>query len=171
VSVSGWQPIVDNAREAVLRDENPAWASSPYAAIRGAPTRATGRLGERIVELWADVVGVPWTNGRSNLGADCYLDGVATEVKLATESESGALQFNKIEAPGVVRLCALMWIRPREAGLWIVTQEDAWAAGTTQRDARRLFVTKSTKWSWLHSRDASPRGASVQLSDALARLS
>jgi hypothetical protein len=120
-------------------------------------------MGEFLIEDWAISQGLHHEPGRNNLGHDCVINGLRMEVKLASLDARRVLQFNRIDSLRGADAAALVWMKPDDAGVWIVREDDVWSLTIKERAGRKLVVSSAPRWQWLWDIDSSPSGASKRL--------
>lgn len=100
-----------------IEDADP-WAGSPFAWIRGLPSRQVGKIGEQLVDRWCSDNRLPVRRSPDS-EADRVICGRRVEIKFSSLWKSGTYTFQQIRDQNYYSVICL-GISPFEAHCWII---------------------------------------------------
>jgi hypothetical protein len=110
--------IATTVHQDYASDEVDPWEGSPFAWIKGRPSRQVGAIGEKLVSGWCAAKGFDVT-AAPNSDADRVVHGHLVEVKFSTLWANGGYKFQQIRDQDYERLFCL-GVSPSDAHAWLV---------------------------------------------------
>lgn len=97
------------------------WAGSPFAWIRGLPSRQVGKVGEQLVDQWCSANNLP-VDRSPDSEADRLVCGRRVEIKFSSLWKTGTYTFQQIRDQNYAFVICL-GISPFEAHCWIIDKD------------------------------------------------
>ncbi|NLN91135.1 MAG: hypothetical protein GX134_13360 [candidate division WS1 bacterium] len=113
---------ISQSLEAEYRADNAEWEGSPFAWIRGRPSRQVGAIGERLVRGWLAARGFEVTRSGDS-EADCVVEGQRVEVKFSTLWDNGSYRFQQLRDQRY-DLAVCLGLSPFDAHCWAIPKVD-----------------------------------------------
>jgi hypothetical protein len=104
--------------EDYVADVADPWEGSPFAWIKGRPSRQVGAIGEKLVAGWCAAKGFDVTAAQST-EADRVIHGYRVEVKFSTLWANGGYKFQQVRDQAYDYLFCL-GVSPVDAHAWLV---------------------------------------------------
>jgi hypothetical protein len=132
------------------------WVGSPFAWIKGRPSRQVGAIGEQLVAGWCAAKGLDVVRSRSS-DADRIIEGHRIEVKFSTLWESGVYKFQQVRDQeydhlfclGVSPFTAHAWVVPKAALLEHVIGHTGQHTGRSGTDTAWMSFPSLSPFVWL----------------------
>jgi len=149
---------------------NPAedpWVGSPFAWIKGRPSRQVGKVGEQLVAGWSAAKGLDVIR-TGDSDADRLIDGKRVEIKFSTLWAGGGYTFQQIRNQRY-DLCFLLGLSPFTASAWVIPKavfmERPFRAGLSHQHGG----TAGTDTVWLRIDADTPPAWMAEYGGTLAR--
>lgn len=110
--------IAGTIHQDYMAGEADPWEGSPFAWIKGRPSRQVGAIGEKLVAGWCAAKGFDVT-AAPNSDADRVIHGHRVEVKFSTLWASGGYKFQQIRDQNYDYLFCL-GLSPFDGHAWLV---------------------------------------------------
>jgi len=105
----------------VKPEKEDPWTSSPFAWIKGLPSRQRGKIGEQLVAGWCAAKGFDVTH-TGDSQADRLIQGCRVEIKFSTLWESGVYKFQQIRHQAYSHIVCL-GLSPFDAHCWAIPKD------------------------------------------------
>ena len=159
--------IAENLRSE-YKSYNSDWTESPFAWIKGLPSRTRGKIGEQLIEHWCTEQNFN-VRPSPDSEADRIINGLRVEIKSSTLWTSGIYKFQQLrdQAYDVV-IC--LGLSPYDVHCWILSKKvimEQWRSGGIGSqhgghqgtDTAWLEVKPNAPQAWLTPQDGRPADA------------